>query len=858
MSFDKFTDKARKVLVLAQEEARGLHQPYVGTEHVLLALLKEEDGLAAQALERLGVHYEATVAAIRRIVTIDESTDVSGHLSFTPRVKRVLENSLREAMQMGQSYISTEHLLLGIIRENEGTAIEVLERMGVSGDDLRAALNDLVGQSSVFAGQQFDPQASSSDSVLKEFSVDLTKKAADGKLDPVIGRAGEIERMMQILCRRQKNNPLLLGEPGVGKTAVVEGLAQLIVADQVPDILRNRRLVTLDVSALVAGSKYRGEFEERLKKCIKEVEQADDIILFIDELHTIIGAGAAEGSMDAAAILKPPLSRGEIQIIGATTLDEYRKHLEKDSALERRFQTLVVKEPNEEQAVRIMEGLRDKYEEHHHVHFSDEALQAAVSLSDRYIQDRFLPDKAIDVIDEAGARMRIRNMVLPDEIQELDDKLRALRAEKDAAIADQDFERAAEVRDREAKVREERKKAQVEWEDKTEKIVNEIGVEDIADVVSMTTGVPVSNLTEAETEKLLRMESVLHERVIGQEEAVTALSKAIRRSRSGLKDPKRPAGSFIFLGLSGVGKTELSKTLAEFLFNSQDALISFDMSEYMEKHTVSRLIGSPPGYVGYDEGGQLTTAVRQRPYSVVLFDEIEKAHPDVFNILLQILEEGRLTDAQGRMVDFRNTVIIMTSNVGAREITTTAPLGFSSSGATGLNDDEIKTRVMSEVKRLFRPEFLNRIDEIIVFKSLTEDEIVEIVNLMVADLRDRLIEQNMTINMSDAANRLIAKEGTDLSFGARPLRRAIQRLLEDPISEQILEGKWTSGSVIDVDVEDEKLVFNQGTGSIPAPRKRDTIAQEAELILSNYDLGRAGLTYSGSGRGGSSGDSAAD
>ena len=858
MSFDKFTDKARKVLVLAQEEARGLHQPYVGTEHVLLALLKEEDGLAAQALERLGVHYEATVAAIRRIVTIDESTDVSGHLSFTPRVKRVLENSLREAMQMGQSYISTEHLLLGIIRENEGTAIEVLERMGVSGDDLRAALNDLVGQSSVFAGQQFDPQASSSDSVLKEFSVDLTKKAADGKLDPVIGRAGEIERMMQILCRRQKNNPLLLGEPGVGKTAVVEGLAQLIVADQVPDILRNRRLVTLDVSALVAGSKYRGEFEERLKKCIKEVEQADDIILFIDELHTIIGAGAAEGSMDAAAILKPPLSRGEIQIIGATTLDEYRKHLEKDSALERRFQTLVVKEPNEEQAVRIMEGLRDKYEEHHHVHVSDEALQAAVSLSDRYIQDRFLPDKAIDVIDEAGARMRIRNMVLPDEIQELDDKLRALRAEKDAAIADQDFERAAEVRDREAKVREERKKAQVEWEDKTEKIVNEIGVEDIADVVSMTTGVPVSNLTEAETEKLLRMESVLHERVIGQEEAVTALSKAIRRSRSGLKDPKRPAGSFIFLGPSGVGKTELSKTLAEFLFNSQDALISFDMSEYMEKHTVSRLIGSPPGYVGYDEGGQLTTAVRQRPYSVVLFDEIEKAHPDVFNILLQILEEGRLTDAQGRMVDFRNTVIIMTSNVGAREITTTAPLGFSSSGATGLNDDEIKTRVMSEVKRLFRPEFLNRIDEIIVFKSLTEDEIVEIVNLMVADLRDRLIEQNMTINMSDAANRLIAKEGTDLSFGARPLRRAIQRLLEDPISEQILEGKWTSGSVIDVDVEDEKLVFNQGTGSIPAPRKRDTIAQEAELILSNYDLGRAGLTYSGSGRGGSSGDSAAD
>ena len=858
MSFEKFTDKARKVLVLAQDEARSLHQPYVGTEHILLGLIQEKDGLAAQALDRLNVSYDGVVQAIRQVVTIDEDTDVSGHLSFTPRVKRVLENSLREAMQMGQSYISTEHLLLGIVREGEGTALEVLGRLNVSGDDVRGALNDLVGQSPVYAGRTGFDGPSSSDSMLTEFGTDLTKKAREGKLDPVIGRASEIERVMQILSRRQKNNPLILGEPGVGKTAIAEGLAQLIVANQVPDILRNKRLITLDVSALVAGSKYRGEFEERLKKVIKEVMDAGDVLLFIDEIHTIIGAGSAEGSIDAAAILKPPLSRGEIQIIGATTLDEYRKHLEKDSALERRFQTLVVKEPNEEQAVRIMEGLRDKYEEHHHVHFSDEALQAAVSLSDRYIQDRFLPDKAIDVIDEAGARMRIRNMVLPDEIQELDDKLRALRAEKDAAIADQDFERAAEVRDREAKVREERKKAQVEWEDKTEKIVNEIGVEDIADVVSMTTGVPVSNLTEAETEKLLRMESVLHERVVGQEEAVTALSKAIRRSRSGLKDPKRPAGSFIFLGPSGVGKTELSKTLAEFLFNSQDALISFDMSEYMEKHTVSRLIGSPPGYVGYDEGGQLTTAVRQRPYSVVLFDEIEKAHPDVFNILLQILEEGRLTDAQGRMVDFRNTVIIMTSNVGAREITTTAPLGFSSSGATGLNDDEIKTRVMSEVKRLFRPEFLNRIDEIIVFKSLTEDEIVEIVNLMVADLRDRLIEQNMTINMSDAANRLIAKEGTDLSFGARPLRRAIQRLLEDPISEQILEGKWTSGSVIDVDVEDEKLVFNQGTGSIPAPRKRDTIAQEAELILSNYDLGRAGLTYSGSGRGGSSGDSAAD
>ena len=858
MSFDKFTDKARKVLVLAQEEARALHQPYVGTEHVLLALMKEQDGLAAQALDKLGVKYDDAVQCVRQIVTIDESTDVSGHLSFTPRVKRVLENSLREAMQMGKSYISTEHLLLGIVRENEGTAIDVLARLGVTGDAIRSALNDLVGQSAVYAGTNFDPTVNTSDSMLKEFGTDLTKKAADGKLDPVIGRAGEIERVMQILSRRQKNNPLLIGEPGVGKTAVVEGLAQLIVADQVPDILHNIRIYTLDVSALVAGSKYRGEFEERLKKVIKEVEQAGDIILFIDELHTLIGAGAAEGSIDAAAILKPPLSRGEIQIIGATTLDEYRKHIEKDSAFDRRFQTVLVKEPNEEQAVRILEGLRDRYEEHHHVHFTDEALSAAVSLSDRYIQDRYLPDKAIDVLDEAGARMRIRNMVLPEEIQKIDDELRKLRSAKETAIADQDFERAAKVRDEEEKLQKERVEAQKNWEEKSSKTLNEVNVEDVADIVSMTTGVPVSNLTEAETEKLLRMESVLHERVIGQDEAITALSKAIRRSRSGLKDPTRPVGSFIFLGPSGVGKTELSKALAEFLFNSEDALISFDMSEYMEKHSVSRLVGSPPGYVGYDEGGQLTKAVRQRPYSVVLFDEIEKAHPDVFNILLQILEEGRLTDSQGRVVDFRNTVIIMTSNVGAREITTSAPLGFASGDKGGLDDKEIKSRVMSEVKKLFRPEFLNRIDEIIVFKSLTEEEIIEIVDLMIDELRQRLIEQNMTINLTKEASKYIAKEGTDLSFGARPLRRAIQRLVEDPLSEQILEGKWTSGSVIDVDLdkEGEHLTFSQGTGSIPAPRKRDTIAAEAELLLAGYDLGHAGLSSRGGGS--SSGDLAAD
>ena len=857
MSFEKFTDKARKVLVLAQDEARALHQPYVGTEHILLGLIQEKDGLAAQALERLGVAYDAVVKGIREVTSIDEGADVSGHLSFTPRVKRVLENSLREAMQMGQSYISTEHLLLGIVRENEGTALDVLSRLGVKGDDIRTALNDLVGQSPVYAGRNpFEAAGTVPDSALKEFGTDLTQKARDGKLDPVIGRAGEIERVMQILSRRQKNNPLLIGEPGVGKTAVAEGLAQLIVSNQVPDILRGKRLLTLDVSALVAGSKYRGEFEDRLKKCIKEVKDAGDIILFIDEMHTLIGAGSAEGSIDAAAILKPPLSRGEIQVIGATTIDEYRKHLEKDSALERRFQPITVGEPNEEQALRIMEGLRDRYEAHHQVHFTDEALQAAVTLSDRYIQDRFLPDKAIDVMDEAGARMRIRNMTLPDELREMDDKLRQIRSDKDKAIAEQDFERAAKLRDQESAVKDERAAAEKKWAEDSQKSVHQVTAQDIADVVSMTTGVPVSNLTEAETEKLLRMEGVLHERVIGQEEAVTALSKAIRRSRAGLKDPKRPAGSFIFLGPSGVGKTELSKALAEFLFSSEDALISFDMSEYMEKHSVSRLVGSPPGYVGFDEGGQLTKAVRQRPYSVVLFDEIEKAHPDVFNILLQILEEGRLTDAQGRTVDFRNTVIIMTSNVGAREISAPTTLGFSPEGKAGLSDKEIKSRVMGEVKKLFRPEFLNRIDEIIVFKSLTQEQIVEIAKLMVADLRERLIAQNMTINLTDDAYKLIAKEGTDAVYGARPLRRAIQRLLEDPLSEELLEGKWTSGSVIQASVSEdgESLAFVPGTGSIPAPRKHDNIARDAELLLTNFDLGHAGV----SGSGGSASGGAAD
>ena len=857
MAFDKFTDKARHVLVLAREEAAALKRPHVGTEHLLLGLAKEPDGIAAQALERVGITYEKALEVVAGMAEGEQEAEAGANISFTPRTKRVLENALREAMQMGQSYISTEHLLLGIVREGEGGAIDAMAKLGVEIDAVRSALNDLVDQPTpVAAGMPFfggEPHGEKS--MLEQFGTDLTAKAKAGKLDPVIGRAAEIERVMQVLSRRQKNNPLLIGEPGVGKTAVVEGLAQLIVADQVPDIISGKRVITLDVSALVAGSKYRGEFEERLKKVIKEVVKDGNIILFIDEMHTIIGAGSAEGSIDAAAILKPPLSRGELQVIGATTTEEYRKHLEKDSALARRFQTVNVKEPSEEQALRILDGLRDRYEAHHHVRYSDEALQAAVSMSSRYIQDRFLPDKAIDVLDEAGARMRIRNRTLPDEIRKFDDELRRVRLDKEEAASAQEFERAAQLRDEEKQLEEQRAEAEKHFSEESDKELANITEVEIANVVSMSTGVPVSNLTEAEADKLLRMEGVLHERIIGQEEAVTALSKAIRRSRSGLKDPKRPSGSFIFLGPSGVGKTELSKALAEFLFGTEDALITYDMSEYMEKHSVSRLVGSPPGYVGFDEGGQLTKAVRQRPYSVVLFDEIEKAHPDVFNILLQILEEGRLTDSQGRSVDFRNTVIIMTSNVGARQIAETAPLGFTPDSQKGLSDKEIKSRVMSEMKKLFRPEFLNRLDEIIVFKSLTEEQIAQIVDLMVADLRDRLIAMDMTINLTPEARALVAKEGTDTTMGARPLRRAIQRLLEDPISEQLLAGTWHAGSVIDVDVKDGELTFTPGTGEIPAPRKRDSIAHEAESLLPQFDLSHAGAPSHG---GGVSSDGAAD
>jgi ATP-dependent Clp protease ATP-binding subunit ClpC len=832
MSFERFTDKARNVLALAQEEARALKQPYVGTEHLLLGLLREKEGIAAQALGNLNITYEQVLEQVKGIIEIDPNAP-SGHLSFTPRVKRVLEFALRETMQLGQNYISTEHLLLGIVREGNGVAIQALSQMGIDASMVKGAVIDILHQSAAYAGPQdfMEEDYGEGGNILEEFGTNLTAQAATGKLDPVIGREHEIERVMQILSRRTKNNPLLLGDPGVGKTAIAEGLAQLIASEQVPDILRHKQIITLDVAALVAGSKYRGEFEDRMKHVVKEVADRGDVILFIDEMHTIIGAGSAEGSIDAAAILKPPLSRGEIQVIGATTSDEYRKHIEKDTALERRFQPVTIQEPTSDQTFHILEGLRDRYEAHHRVHFTDEALEAAVSLSDRYVQDRFLPDKAIDVIDEAGARMRIRNMTIPSDVHEMDEKIRKVRAEKEEAISTQNFETAAKLRDSEKLLIKEREELEEKWREENSKHVVAVTEKEIADIVSMSTGVPVANLTEAETEKLLRMEQVLHERIVGQDESVTAISKAIRRSRAGLKDPKRPAGSFIFLGPSGVGKTELSKALAEFLFNSEDALISFDMSEYMEKHTVSRLVGSPPGYVGYDEGGQLTKAVRQRPYSVVLFDEIEKAHPDVFNILLQILEEGRLTDGQGRKVDFRNTIIIMTSNVGAREIAQGTPIGFSGADSkTGLSDKEINSRVMSEMKKLFRPEFLNRIDDIIVFKSLTKEQIADIVALMVSDLRDRLIEQGMSINLTQAACAFIAEEGTDAAFGARPLRRAIQRILEDPISEQVLEGRWKAGDTIEADYDGEEVVFVKGDGDIPEVRKRQSLAREAELI----------------------------
>ena len=853
--FDKFTDRARKVMSLAQDEARGLGQMYVGTEHLLLALIKEGEGIAAQALAKLEVSYDEALATVKELTTGAGDPIPGGHIPFTPRAKRVLEDAYRETMTHGQSYIATEHLLLGIGSEGNGRAMDALRTMGVSGDAVRNAVDELVAQTPddapagprmaeprieggifgmpVGAGQM-RPNANDDASMLEQFGRNLTKLAADKKLDPVIGRDREIERVMQVLARRQKNNPLILGDPGVGKTAIVEGLAQLIASGNVPDILRGKQVWTLDLASLVAGSKYRGEFEDRMKKVVAELEKSKNDILFIDEIHTVIGAGSAEGSIDAASILKPPLSRGEIQVIGATTAEEYRKHVEKDAAFERRFQPVNIGEPNNDDTISIIHGLQDRYEKHHHVHYTETAIKAAVALSSRYIQDRFLPDKAIDVLDEAGARARIHKMSLPPEIAQVDADLLRVRTQKSEAASAQEFEQAARLRDQEKSLVAERDRLETEWREQLDKNIVTVDEDDIAKVVSGITGVPVSNLTETEASRLLRTEDILHQRVVGQDEAVVKVAKAIRRSRSPLKDPKRPGGSFIFLGPSGVGKTELAKALAEFLFGSEDALLSYDMSEYMERHTVAKLVGAPPGYVGYDEGGELTKAVRRRPYSVLLFDEIEKAHPDVFNILLQILDEGRLTDGQGRHVDFSNTVVIMTSNIGAREIARTNTMGFSSEGSKGLSDKEITSRVMSELKRGFRPEFLNRVDEIVVFKSLSTEQLRGIVDLMVLELRDRLIANGMSIELTEAAKDLIAKDGTDPVYGARPLRRTIQSMIEDPLSEELLSGQWTAGDIVavDVDAEGKKLVFTKTTGVIPEPRKKETMAQLDQMDVS--------------------------
>ena len=850
--FEKFTDKARKVMSLAQDEARNLGQMYVGTEHLLLALIKEGEGVAAQALAKLDITYDETLSTVRGLTASDNEPVPGGHIPFTPRAKRVLEGAYRETMTHGQNYIATEHLLLGIVSEGNGRAMDALRQMGVSGDAVRNAVAELSSKSSEAPRQAATadvrmagfggpgPQQGEEGSVLEQYGRNLTKLATDGRLDPVIGRDREIERVMQVLARRQKNNPLILGDPGVGKTAIVEGLAQLIASGNVPDILRGKQIWTLDLASLVAGSKYRGEFEERMKKVVRELEESENDILFIDEIHTVIGAGSAEGSIDAASILKPPLSRGEIQVIGATTAEEFRKHVEKDSAFERRFQPVNIGEPSPEDTIKIIEGLKERYEKHHHVRYTDAAIQAAVTLSSRYVQDRFLPDKAIDVLDEAGARTRVHKMALPPEIAQVDADLARVRDEKSAAAAAQEFEDAARLRDEEKALVARRDELEAAWREELAANVVTVDEEDIADVVSSMTGVPVSSLTEAEASKLLRCEDVLHQRVVGQDEAVTKVAKAIRRSRSPLKDPRRPGGSFIFLGPSGVGKTELAKALAEFLFGSEEALISFDMSEFMEKHTVSKLVGAPPGYVGYDEGGELTKAVRRRPYSVVLFDEVEKAHPDVFNVLLQILEEGRLTDGQGRHVDFSNTVIIMTSNIGARDIAQTTTMGFSAQGASGLSDKEITSRVMSELKKHFRPEFLNRVDEVVVFKSLTPEQLRGIVELMVADLRERLIAQGMSIELTDAARDFVAKEGADPVYGARPLRRAIQTLVEDPLSEELLQGLWHRGEIIRVDEKDGALVFEHAGGEIPAPRRREHLMSPEAPSLPEPSTGSAG------------------
>jgi ATP-dependent Clp protease ATP-binding subunit ClpC len=813
--FERFTERARQVVVLAQEEARTLKHNYIGTEHILLGLLREEEGLAARVLESLEITVERVRAQVVRIVGSGEEV-TSGQIPFTPRAKKVLELALREALSLGHNYIGTEHILLGLVRENEGVAARILLDFDADSEKIRNEVIRMLsgpggrqrsgsggGGAATGAGGGAAGEGKKSSKLLDQFGRNLTKLAADGKLDPVVGRETEIERIMQILSRRTKNNPVLVGEPGVGKTAVVEGLAQRITNADVPELLKGKQIYTLDLAALVAGSKYRGEFEERLKKVMKEITQRGDIILFIDELHNLVGAGAAEGAIDAASILKPALARGELQTIGATTLEEFRKYLERDSALERRFQKIVVDQPSKDETVQILKGLRDRYEQHHKVNITDEALVAAADLADRYIADRFLPDKAIDLIDEAASRMRIKSMTSPPVYRELEDQIEETRRAKEAAIEAQEFEKAANLRDQERRLTQKKRELAEQWEagEATER--PSIGEEEIADIVSMWTGIPVFKLTEAETAKLMRMEEELHKRVIGQHAAVEVISKAIRRSRAGLKDPKRPTGSFIFLGPSGVGKTELARTLAEFLFGDEDTMIRIDMSEYMEKHAVSRLVGSPPGYIGYDEGGQLTEAVRRKPYSVLLLDEIEKAHPDVFNILLQILEDGRLTDAQGRTVDFRHTIVIMTSNIGASEIAKNFQIGFSTiEDETGVSYDDMKGRIMNELKRVFRPEFINRIDDVIVFHKLARPEIKQIVDLLLLRIRESMAERDLQLELSEDAKDLLVEKGWDPAMGARPLRRAIQRYIEDPLADFVLRSQVPEGSTVLVERDD--------------------------------------------------------
>ncbi|MBT0767721.1 ATP-dependent Clp protease ATP-binding subunit [Kineosporia sp. J2-2] len=815
--FERFTDRARRVVVLAQEEARMLNHNYIGTEHILLGLIHEGEGVAAKALESLGISLDAVREQVQEIIGQGQQAP-SGHIPFTPRAKKVLELSLREALQLGHNYIGTEHILLGLIREGEGVAAQVLVKLGADLNRVRQQVIQLLsgyqGKEPAAAGGPAEGTPSGS-LVLDQFGRNLTQAAREGKLDPVIGREKEIERVMQVLSRRTKNNPVLIGEPGVGKTAVVEGLSQAIIKGEVPETLKDKQLYTLDLGALVAGSRYRGDFEERLKKVLKEIRTRGDIILFIDEIHTLVGAGAAEGAIDAASILKPMLARGELQTIGATTLDEYRKHIEKDAALERRFQPVQVQEPSLAHAIEILKGLRDRYEAHHRVSITDAALVAAATLADRYVNDRFLPDKAIDLIDEAGARLRIRRMTAPPDLREFDEKIAQTRRDKESAIDAQDFEKAASLRDGEKKLLAAKAEREKQWKAGDMDVVAEVDEELIAEVLATATGIPVFKLTEEETTRLLRMEDELHKRIIGQVDAVKAMSQAIRRTRAGLKDPKRPGGSFIFAGPTGVGKTELAKALAEFLFGDEDSLIQLDMSEFSEKHTVSRLFGSPPGYVGYEEGGQLTEKVRRKPFSVVLFDEVEKAHPDIFNSLLQILEDGRLTDSQGRMVDFKNTVIIMTTNLGTRDIAKGVQLGFQSGSDTKTSYERMKAKVAEELKQHFRPEFLNRVDDTIVFPQLSQDEIIEIVDLMIAKVDERLKDKDMGLELTPAAKIALAHKGYDPVLGARPLRRAIQREIEDTLSEKILYSELKAGQIVLVDAEGEPATAHFSFRGVP-------------------------------------------